>query len=315
MENAHPEVSIVIPNFNHARYLEQRIESALSQSFKDIELIILDDHSTDNSLEIISRYKEHPKVSNIIVNESNSGSTFKQWRKGFELARGRYIWIAESDDYCELSLLEELLIGFKQNNDAVIAFCGTIMFDDDDLILYKTKSDRLCEHIKGCEFISKRMRLGNGILNASAVLFKKDALSKVSDAFCNYKLSGDWVLWVELLRQGDVFVNGKMLNYCRKHGNDVTGKAVRSGVFFKEFLEVLYYFEKIGVSNRNSTQEALFKVIRDKSIATAVDDNIKCEYFEQYGLVLGRQYWRFLAKQYCNIVAKCVSKMRHEVFR
>ena len=76
-------VSVIIPNYNHAKYLEERIDSVLNQSYKDFEVIVLDDYSTDNSKEVINKYAGHPKVSHIILNEENSGSTFKQWHKGF----------------------------------------------------------------------------------------------------------------------------------------------------------------------------------------------------------------------------------------
>ena len=90
-------VSVIIPNYCHARFLNQRIDSVLNQTYSDYEVIILDDCSTDNSREIIESYRNHPKISHIVYNEKNSGSTFIQWEKGFELARGEYIWIAESD--------------------------------------------------------------------------------------------------------------------------------------------------------------------------------------------------------------------------
>ena len=94
-----PLVSVIVPNYNHARYLEQRLDSVFGQTYPNFEVIILDDSSTDNSLEIINRYKYNPHLSQIVVNKTNSGSVFKQWAKGLSLAKGEWIWIAESDDY------------------------------------------------------------------------------------------------------------------------------------------------------------------------------------------------------------------------
>ena len=74
-----PLISVIIPNYNHARYLEQRLDSVFNQTYPNFEVIILDDHSTDNSLEIINRYKDDPNLSQIIINDTNSGSVFKQW--------------------------------------------------------------------------------------------------------------------------------------------------------------------------------------------------------------------------------------------
>ena len=74
----HPLVSVIIPNYNHAPFLEERINSILNQRYDNYELIILDDMSTDNSVEVINKYKDHVRVSNVIFNEqtvplSNNG--------------------------------------------------------------------------------------------------------------------------------------------------------------------------------------------------------------------------------------------------
>ncbi len=71
-----PFVSVILPNYNHAKYLPQRIESILNQTYQNFELIILDDCSSDNSREVIERYKDNPRISKIIFNEKNSGSRF-----------------------------------------------------------------------------------------------------------------------------------------------------------------------------------------------------------------------------------------------
>ena len=103
-----PTVSVIVPNYNHARFLPQRIETILRQSYQDFELLLLDDCSTDDSRAILSQYASDPRVR-LEFNEMNSGSPFKQWNKGVRLARGKYVWIAESDDYADPQLLERLV--------------------------------------------------------------------------------------------------------------------------------------------------------------------------------------------------------------
>jgi glycosyltransferase involved in cell wall biosynthesis len=102
-----PKVTVVTPNYNYARYLPQRLDSILAQTYQDFELIILDDASTDNSREVIESYAKDPRIRTI-YNGENSGSTFKQWNLGLKHARGRYIWFAEADDYAKPSLIETL---------------------------------------------------------------------------------------------------------------------------------------------------------------------------------------------------------------
>lgn len=69
--------SVIIPNYNHAPYLHERIDSVLNQTFKDFEVILLDDKSQDDSCCILRSYENNPHVSHIVLNEQNSGSTFK----------------------------------------------------------------------------------------------------------------------------------------------------------------------------------------------------------------------------------------------
>ena len=77
-------VSIIVPNYNHAPYLEQRFDSIYNQTYQDFEVIILDDCSTDASKSIIEKYRNHPKTKHIVYNSSNSSSPFKQWNKGID---------------------------------------------------------------------------------------------------------------------------------------------------------------------------------------------------------------------------------------
>lgn len=85
-------VSVIIPNYCHAPYLRQRIDSVLAQTYSDIEVVLLDDCSTDGSQAIMECYRNHPRIRHIVCNDRNSGSAFSQWYKGFALTQGDYIW-------------------------------------------------------------------------------------------------------------------------------------------------------------------------------------------------------------------------------
>src|SRR6266404_7934352 len=117
-----PAVSVIVPNYNHARFLRRRIDTVLGQTFLDFELILLDDCSTDNSRDILTAYADDSRVR-IEFNAKNSGSTFKQWNKGVRLARGKYVWIAESDDYADKHLLEMLVPRLDAEPTTVLVYC------------------------------------------------------------------------------------------------------------------------------------------------------------------------------------------------
>lgn len=121
-----PLISVVIPNYNHAQFIEKRIESVLNQTYKNIEIILLDDKSTDNSIDIIKKYEQNPVVSHVLQNTENSGSPFLQWKKGVSMSKGDLVWIAESDDLCENDLLETLVKEFTTDNECALAFCKSM---------------------------------------------------------------------------------------------------------------------------------------------------------------------------------------------
>lgn len=234
-----PRVSVIIPNYNHSKYLDQRIRSVLSQTYQDFEIILLDDCSTDSSREILNNYSKSSKVTHIVFNKENSGSTFKQWKKGIDLAAGELIWIAESDDWCEPTLLETLIEGIDKDEDCVISYCQSYCVNDDEKIIFQSSHSRLSEIIDGKLFIQEYLSVPVSIYNTSMVIWKKDKFQFISDEFMSYKFCGDWLFWIELSKFGKVHVSGRILNYFRKHGGDVSGKAYQSGLNFIEELKVI----------------------------------------------------------------------------
>lgn len=245
-------VSVIVPNYNHAAYLERRINSILNQTYQDFEVILLDDCSNDNSRNILFRFKDHPKVTHMVLNDSNSGSTFKQWEKGFRLASADLIWIAESDDWAEPTLLEELVAPFISNPAISVSFCQTLCVDSQNNILYKTESNSIHNIIPGSNFVAAKMFYGNSIMNASMAVFRKSLVNSIDWSFTSMRFCGDWYFWVQLALLGDVHESGKYLSYFYKHGNDVTSKATTQGLFFIEGYKVMLYIkENVAMSKQN----------------------------------------------------------------
>ena len=112
----------------YARYLDARLTSILNQTFQDFELILLDDASTDNSLEILDKYKNNPHVSHLVVNEQNTGSPFKQWMKGILLAKGEWIWIAEADDSSKPNFLETCIEQIEKEENISFVYTALILW-------------------------------------------------------------------------------------------------------------------------------------------------------------------------------------------
>jgi glycosyltransferase involved in cell wall biosynthesis len=245
-----PRVSVIVPNFNHGRFLAQRLQTILSQSFEDFELIILDDCSTDSSLSVISQYLSDPRVS-MHVNASNSGSPFKQWNKGFGLAAGEYLWIAESDDYADAKLLDTLVRELDQDSSIGLAYCQSWITNADQAGTPRSRLEKwyrdFPDHERwkegfqndGPSELARYMVLKNTIPNASAVVFRRALLNDGLRAREDMLLAGDWMFWVELLLRSGVAYVAKPMNYFRvAHEESQRGKTAQCGLQLMEGLQV-----------------------------------------------------------------------------
>lgn len=236
-----PSVSIIVPNYNHSKYLEQRFASIFDQTFQDFELIILDDCSTDNSRSIIEKYRNNPKVSAIVYNETNSGSPFKQWDKGIQLAKGEYIWIAESDDTCECGFLETLMGQIHKTNNCVLAYCSTNDIDKEGNIISKKESIESVNFYTGASFVVNKLLFANYVYNASCAVFKRACVLSAHKDWINSRGAGDYYLWVFLAGFGNVCSIGKCLAYRRTHDTNITHIADSSGSNLADERKIVGY--------------------------------------------------------------------------
>jgi hypothetical protein len=242
-----PKVSVIVPNYNHAPFLAARLDSIHAQTFRDFELLFLDDASTDDSLAVFARY-QHGGIRTYL-NTRNSGSPFRQWNKGVRLARGEFIWFAESDDCCEPDFLETLVarldahpeVGLAYSNSRFIDTSGQEVGHVDAWVgaLHPTRwlEDHVASGADECRhFLVRR----NAILNASAVVFRKELYHRVGGADEGMKLCGDWSTWVKLLLVSDVAYVARRLNHFRvAHPNSVRQRTADDPLCLEEHLEII----------------------------------------------------------------------------
>lgn len=221
--------SIIVPNYNHKPFLNQRLETIFNQTFQDFEVILLDDASTDESIEILKSYANYPKVSHFIINKENTGSPFRQWQKGISLAKGKYIWIAESDDYSEVDFLEKIFdfINSSKKN-AGLVYCQSLDVDEygrpiGNRINYTANFEpniwRNNFLVPGNYFVENYLKVKNVIPNASAIIFKKSLVneSMFSEELLNMKMCGDWFFWIKLCKKSNLGFVAEPLNFFRHH--------------------------------------------------------------------------------------------------
>lgn len=249
-----PKVSVIVPNYNHEKYLPKRIESILNQTYTDFELLLLDDCSTDNSRDYLQEIaKEHEKARTLF-NDVNTGSTFHQWNKGVREAKGEFLWIAESDDFADPYFLEKLVPLLEANHEVGIAFAQTYLVNENDEIInsfnenynfvFKHQKDRWKSDflVSGRYEIENYLIFSNSIPNASGALFRKSIYEKSGGAPEDMKLNGDWFFYVKMLLHSDLAFLSEHLNFFRTH--EVTQRH-RARANYKVYDEIIRTVELI----------------------------------------------------------------------
>lgn len=243
-----PKISVIIPNYNHADYLIARVDSVLNQTYKNLEVILMDDCSSDNSRDIIKKYVAQDNRVHQVFNRKNSGSTFKQWNKGISFATGEYVWIAESDDVSDLTFLEKMVAKMEAYPSVGLAYCQSWRIDENGEKYGTLAADlanfdaMLWTHdfvMSGKELARRFMSYGNIIANASSVLMRRSTLDTVEAADETMRLAGDWVFWIRFLMVTDVVFMADPLNYFRFHQRNVRSRTESDGTLLLEVARAM----------------------------------------------------------------------------
>jgi glycosyltransferase involved in cell wall biosynthesis/GT2 family glycosyltransferase len=233
---AQPRVSVIIPNYNYARFLPHRIATILNQEHPVWEIIFLDDASQDDSVAIAEELLKDCGINyRVIVNDENSGSVFAQWKKGVDLARGDIVWIAEADDWASARFTKTAAKAFE-DPDVVLSYTQSNQVDQDSNILCPHYLDYVADIDRerwrrpfindGAAELDAGLSVKNTIPNASGVLFRREALASTlalhMDEIRSYRVAGDWCVYAHLAKLGKIAFDPRPLNYHRRHAHSVT---------------------------------------------------------------------------------------------
>lgn len=247
-----PLVTVIIPNYNHGTYLRERIESVIHQTFSDIEIILIDDCSTDNSQDIIREYQQHPKVSFVFLNATNSGSPYSHWPMALQLANAGWIWVAESDDLSDPQFLEKLYPLALQDPRNSLVYCDSVILENtgiDTPKLYSSIKNNRYGTAKwsqpyqqdGKQELNEFLKKDCTINNVSAVLFRKAFAMDVVKTFSGFRFHGDWIFYIRMAEKGRITYLPEALNQYREHAGNHS-KIVRGDHFNKpECFHILQY--------------------------------------------------------------------------
>ncbi len=216
-----PLLSVTVLNYNYAHYLPQCLDSILSQTWTDFELILINDCSTDNSLEVIEPYLADPRVR--LVNHVQNKKFVPSLIEGSQLSRGEYITVISADDYCLSDRAFETLMKMMEA-DAEVAFAYSAFgkYGDDGIRTWLSRPIETSCIRSGAEEYRDLLRFGDHMLH-SGVIIRATAYKAVGGYDPAAKYSCDAIMWLMLCGQGKVAYCADELYAWRRHGSNMSG--------------------------------------------------------------------------------------------
>ncbi|MDN2565998.1 glycosyltransferase [Aquibium sp. A9E412] len=243
-----PEVSVVVPNYDCAAFLPERLRTLEEQTFQDFEVVLLDDASTDGSVALLRAWAERRPGTRLVVNAENGGSPGAQWLRGMRLADADLVWVAEADDACDPAFLETALAPFCDRNvflshvrSVPVDAAGRPLGDYGQLYLDRIAPGRWDgdHRVTDAEEVSAGLGIANVIPNASAVVFRRfEPEPAFARRLAGLRLCGDWLFYLRAMRGGLVAYSSRPLNFHRRHAATVTRRLEGSQRYFDEIATV-----------------------------------------------------------------------------
>jgi alpha-1,3-rhamnosyltransferase len=233
--NNGPLVSVILPSYNHAKYVEKAILSIVYQTYPNIELIVIDDGSTDGSADVIEKLQKQYEF--IFIRQENRG-VYQAITRGLDVASGDYISPFSSDDiYCEdkISILVKLL---ESNPRAAVSYGRISLIDETG-----RQTKEIIEPYRSGRIFAGLLR-GDYFINGLSALVRKDVYIDAREG--GYYVD-DLPIWLSIAEKHEfVFVN-KVLAFHRRHHNHLTGNLLE--VINSEALILERYKEAVGYSD------------------------------------------------------------------
>lgn len=262
-----PELSIIMPVYNRDKYIGEAINSLLSQTYQNFELIIINDASTDNSLQIIKSFKD--KRIKVLINEQNKGIVFSR-NKGLQIAQGEYIAPFDSDD---IALPEKFLkqINFLNSNPefGMIGSWVKLIDENGKLLQKKWKLNAKPERIPSC-------LLFRNYFAQPSVIIRKEAIP-IGGYNPDFEIGEDYIMWINIANKFKTYNLPEYLVLCRFHESNSSN--INNDILNKyELLIYNYIYNRIGINIDNQKLNTILKIKNNEKIKE-IEELIKIDFF------------------------------------
>lgn len=249
-------ISVIVPVYNVEQYVARCLESLINQTYKQIEIIVVNDGSTDNSLEIINEYKQ--KDCRIKVIDKPNGGLSSSRNAGLDIASGEFVTFLDSDDWLELTAYEEVVRVFDKYEDAdLVIFKNKVVHSEKDILNSVCKSETVMNGVQMADFIFGTFKTSPSLSCCNKV-YRRDKISGVKflegrqneDILFNY-------MAIKQMRKA-VILDVEYYHYYQREGSISWGK-VR-----KKSFDSMYMWDLVSEDSENMMRKNIIKLNKTK---------------------------------------------------
>ena len=250
-----PLVSICIPAYNSGRYIEKTVRAALAQTWPNLEVLVVDDGSSDNTREVLEKIQD-PRFR-LIRNEKNLGMT-GNWNKCVREAKGEYIKLIPADDLVYPECIEKTLPPLLKDRSVTLSICGTDLINETDQVTGAYAHWPTAGIFRGTRIAKASLLFNNFFGNPVCALFRKEDFEKTGgfDPDITYIL--DFDLWLSLASLGNVAFTREKLSGFRVRSDSNTGMMIgsRRRAYTAEHKRLVIKHRKRGIIPINGAEQA-----------------------------------------------------------
>lgn len=218
-------MSIGIPAYNNGDYIGETIESILAQSYENLELVIVDDNSTDNTYEVISAYAQRDSRVHVYKNETNLGMS-GNWNRCLELTQGEYLKLVCADDLLSRDMVAREIAVLEEHPEVVLVSSDTRLVDLNGNYRGWYKRYKKRGLVDGREVIRKGFFSQDLFGAPQANTFRRRAFEQIGGFSSEFHYIVDYDFFVEIAKLGKIYIIHEPLNYFRVRGDSNTGQVM-----------------------------------------------------------------------------------------
>ncbi len=249
-----PLVSICIPTFNSEHYIDMVLRSALVQTHKNLEIMVVDNCSTDNTIQKVKKMQEqYPQI--ILHQNSENIGMVGNWNKCLEKSTGDFVNILHADDLYSEIMIEKQLDQYSKYPDTGLVFTLVYFINERNRIIGKTK---IPEELTGRPIIDNKelilalMKNSNSFLTCPSVMIRKSILKETGNFNSEFRHAVDLEMWLRISKKYKVAIINENLMYYRITPNQATTKYHNARFEISEFFQVMdMYFNTMQLKYQN----------------------------------------------------------------